>query len=446
MKKYLKYSFIFILVCVIVFCVTYFISALCGDEVWNYGFAYNISTGLVPYRDFNMIVTPLYHFIVGFFIIIFGNHIWSMYIFNSIMITFMLFIMYKKIGKSVFCFLPILFYLCYPGYNLFSLFMIIVLLYIIDIDFKYKDIVIGLLVSCLFLTKQTVGICCFIPMIVYSKNRLKSLSAFLIPILIFIIYLIFNGALYSFIDYCFLGMFDFSKSNFVWDFLPVDITVVIYFCYLLVKGKFRDEKLFYVIMYQVITLPICDPYHFFVGFVLIVYYLFLDFKINKLLVSVFFLFGIFLLTIYEFNFYVYFDKDSYLYYRNIGFSDKSMDYMNDSIINLYEEYDNVYLFTELAYLFKLDNNITINKYDLINNGNMGYNGALRYIEEFSNNCENKNCVFVLDSYVVENVNKFYEVGSSQINLEIISYVINNYNKVDENKLLFIYNNEEVYDE
>ena len=27
------------------------------DEVWNYGFAHNIYSGLVPYKDFNMILT-----------------------------------------------------------------------------------------------------------------------------------------------------------------------------------------------------------------------------------------------------------------------------------------------------------------------------------------------------------------------------------------------------
>ena len=41
-------------------------------QVWAdsayYGFAYNVSMGLVPYRDFNMVVTPLYTFILSFFI------------------------------------------------------------------------------------------------------------------------------------------------------------------------------------------------------------------------------------------------------------------------------------------------------------------------------------------------------------------------------------------
>ena len=41
------------------------------DEIWNYNFAQNISNGLVPYRDFNMLQTPLLPFIVAFFLFLF---------------------------------------------------------------------------------------------------------------------------------------------------------------------------------------------------------------------------------------------------------------------------------------------------------------------------------------------------------------------------------------
>ena len=35
------------------------------DELWNFNFALNISNGLVPYRDFNILQTPLMPFISG---------------------------------------------------------------------------------------------------------------------------------------------------------------------------------------------------------------------------------------------------------------------------------------------------------------------------------------------------------------------------------------------
>ena len=39
------------------------------DEIWNYGFSYNIYNGLVPYKDFNMVMTPIYPMIMSVFLI-----------------------------------------------------------------------------------------------------------------------------------------------------------------------------------------------------------------------------------------------------------------------------------------------------------------------------------------------------------------------------------------
>lgn len=67
-RKNWKYIVLFIVAFVISFVYEFFIARLGMDEVWCYGFAYNISKGLVPYRDFNMIITPLYSFAGSLFI------------------------------------------------------------------------------------------------------------------------------------------------------------------------------------------------------------------------------------------------------------------------------------------------------------------------------------------------------------------------------------------
>lgn len=41
------------------------------DEIWNYNFAKNIADGLIPYKDFNMLQTPLLPFINGLILKIF---------------------------------------------------------------------------------------------------------------------------------------------------------------------------------------------------------------------------------------------------------------------------------------------------------------------------------------------------------------------------------------
>ena len=72
-KKYqiLEITLIFILTLLFnLICIT-----INGDEIWNYGFAYNIATGLIPYKDFNMIVTPLFPMISAIFMKIFGINI-----------------------------------------------------------------------------------------------------------------------------------------------------------------------------------------------------------------------------------------------------------------------------------------------------------------------------------------------------------------------------------
>ena len=57
-----KKKIIIILIFIILFCLFLFwnliIQPLNVDEVWNYGFAYAISKGEIPYLDFNMVLTP----------------------------------------------------------------------------------------------------------------------------------------------------------------------------------------------------------------------------------------------------------------------------------------------------------------------------------------------------------------------------------------------------
>ena len=71
MKKY-KISIIVYLILLIIFIFLfsiYFQQSL-GDIIWNYSFSHAIRLGEIPYKDFNIISTPLYSFImsIGLFI------------------------------------------------------------------------------------------------------------------------------------------------------------------------------------------------------------------------------------------------------------------------------------------------------------------------------------------------------------------------------------------
>ena len=69
------------------------------DEVWIYNFAKNIADGLVPYRDFNLVITPLIAFIGGLFLKIFGNELIIMRILAILLISFMFLMTYQILNK-----------------------------------------------------------------------------------------------------------------------------------------------------------------------------------------------------------------------------------------------------------------------------------------------------------------------------------------------------------
>ena len=75
----------------------------------------------------------------------------------------------------------------------------------------------------------------------------------------------------------------------------------------------------------------------------------------------------------------------------------------------------------------------INKYDLMLNGNMGYNGAKKYIKEIKEICKNKSCTFYINEHM-------YDKNKTQFSKEIFNYIIKEYNKKEEYEEFSIYSN------
>ena len=69
------------------------------DELWNYNFASNISNGLVPYKDFNMVVTPLLSMVSGIILSIFGKQLIIIRMLNILLNTLIIFMTYKIMKK-----------------------------------------------------------------------------------------------------------------------------------------------------------------------------------------------------------------------------------------------------------------------------------------------------------------------------------------------------------
>ena len=105
------------------------------DEIWNYNFARNVANGLVPYKDFNMITTPLLPFICAIFLKLFANELIVMRILAIFLISIIYFLIYlilKKLNINKF-------------YNFISLFLLFIIFKEhICIDYNFAILAISL--------------------------------------------------------------------------------------------------------------------------------------------------------------------------------------------------------------------------------------------------------------------------------------------------------------
>ena len=450
MKKYYICILLFVFCFVITFLYNYFLLGINSDEIWNYGFSYNILHGVLPYRDFNVVVTPLFFSIGCLFIMIFGSHILSYDIYISLIISILIVLCYRKINKN--CLL--LFFICVPifspTYNSLCFLLMIILLLLNDSNFKYRSYFVGFVIGLLFLTKQSVGFIIFLVMILSYKDKMKCVIGFLIPNLLFLIYLIYFDCVYDFINYCFLGLFDFGKSNLSISSFFLSIFIIvngIMFLYAL-KLKFMDLNLNLILGFQIISYPIFDSFHVILGLLLYLYYFickysnffFCNFKYYFLISLSFF---ISYCTLTRYNYHFYDNVGSFLNGKGTyGYNTKSITnlYYDEYVKKIEEEikeynifYDNIYVYSrflsELSYVTKLDLHYEIDKFDLINNGNMGYNGGKKYILELNDMCKEKKCLFFVDNLGNDSF--------SQMNENIIFYIVDNYKKIDDVKYNFI---------
>ena len=122
--------------------VIHFFLNLTGDEVWNFGFAYNIYRGLIPYRDFNLVVTPFYSVVLSFFIFLFGPRLFAMHILNALIVSVLsCYFVLKFRARSIFI-IPNLFVLFFPGYNAWSLFLFFLIIMVIEYKKKNSDVLL----------------------------------------------------------------------------------------------------------------------------------------------------------------------------------------------------------------------------------------------------------------------------------------------------------------
>ncbi len=427
------------------------------DEIWNYNFANQIANGLLPYKDFNIITTPLLPLIVSVFLRIY-NSLLTMRIVSIIISTLSIFLVYKILDKLkislsvVFTIIISLFYFnyYYLEYNFFCLFLN---LFIIYLELAYKDsknkhFIIGLLASLVLLNKQTVGLLTFIAIVIYqliinyknnnkifNKNLLYRLLGFIIPIIIFVLYLLFNNILYDFIDYTILGISTFSSKisylnlirtgNIVIKLLAIIIPICyLFILYTYIKKKDNNLLIIGAISIAMFSLvyPISDVTHFCVAiiivFVVSIYSLSLYINISKnLLLKYISIISMILLVVLS-SYTLFKNKNKYICHINhFEYLPISKD-LEDEIITI-DNYinDNTYILNYNAALYMISLDRYNKNYDLFMSGNFGLNG----IDNMLNDINNSN-----RTYLITTKKKNWQNPN-----EITDYVENNFNKVDE---------------
>lgn len=403
------------------------------DEIWNYGFIHNIYSGLIPYKDFNMVLTPLYPMIMSLFLVIFGSNILVIHIVNAIMIVGLLYLIEKIINKDISIFILLLCFplsVAFPSYNLFLLLMFILVIYLEKN--KCNDYLIGFILGLFILSKQSVGVFICLVSIYYLfkdyKKVLRRICGAFIPCFIFLIYLICTGSLYNFFDLCLFGLFDFGKSNSNFNIMfVVSLILLILNIYLIYKDK-KNIYNYYLLSFFSILIPLFDLYHLelYVIGLLVVYLMNRNIKIKYLNTRLFIyglLIGIVGLTVgFRFKDELSFPNDiNHFEYRAVN--KKYLDYtekINDKY-NYYKElgYDVIFLSAD-GYYFRLINDDEISYIDLINSGNWGYNGSDKLLEYVK---KSKNSVIFLDNN---------EIGTNkQTDQDVLEYVIKNGKVIDD---------------
>jgi len=430
-----------ILELMIIFIITILFNLLCNgmerDEIWNYGFSYNIATGLIPYKDFNMVITPLFPMIGSLFIYIFGKNILIYYIFNSIICTIIFYHIKRTTSQNYYLVYIIVLFFSTTNYNLFCLLLLYI---IINLEEKNaNDYLIGILLGLTFLTKQNIGIFLCLPtfLIKNKKRILKRIFGFLVPNILLLIYLLINNALYEFIDYVFLGINDFASKNTIIypKSLMIHIITIIYLIFKYLKTK--DIKLLYILCFQGMAYPIYNSYHVIIPFIPAFAYFINDIKLNTKIINTFFI--IIVTIIFSINIYQIFNNNYNYPNETIHYKYKKIPNEIVNTINILSNYlknieGQIFIIDIHAYLLKLESSIPINKYDLLNDGNLGQGGKEKILQEIDNICQKEKCTFLL------NKNKIDTKEYDQYSQDLYQYVIKNYNEIKTIEHLTIYEN------
>lgn len=435
MKK-LKYLLIFI----IILLFNLLCSPINVDEIWNYGFSVNIYRGLVPYLDFNMVLTPFYPFFMSLFFHVFGSSILTFHVVNAVILTFCFFLLDQMYQEKSYLFFLFFFFpvnYAFPNYNLFLFVLLVIIIYMEEnfvSKYSWAHYAIGFMLGLCLLTKQTVGFCLLLPSLYYVKQKkvlLQRFLGFLVPVGIFVIYLLLTGSFYSFINLCVLGLFEFSGNHKLEPILGTLAILMIFATIYFIKKDPKDLINYYALCFYSLIIPIVDVYHFFIAFLAFLLVIYKKIKKQYIHYAPFSIISVLVLAVLNaynnhFSFSNYPNDINHFEYRYIN--PYNYRFTKDVLNYLEKNKDKKIMFINSdGYYFKLITDMDISYVDLINQGNLGYHGGEYLLDVVK---ESKDVLFLV------NPNEYG--GYRQTDQNVIKYVLTKGKKIKDLGLYDVY--------
>ena len=255
------------------------------DELWNYNFARQISMGLLPYRDYNMVQAPLFAVIMSLPL----SACRSLFVYRlacSLLAAFQSFVFYKALAAGTrkkllalpFTLISILM-IDYTSYNtLFLLISLLVYYVVTKGQYRKHAFVLGLFGALSVFARQTSGclllLILFVIIVAFFENKAKNLilygAGFAIPCTLFLLYFMITSSLNDFWDCCLFSLMKFGSNN--GHFFSSSIVLLLILAAEMVTGvlvlvKKRDKTTLIHLLIGIpvlaIALPIIDYSHVF---------------------------------------------------------------------------------------------------------------------------------------------------------------------------------------
>ena len=330
-----------------------------GDELWDFQNTFKMYNGYKIYQDANVIVTPLFFEIGEKIFKILGANILSFRIYNIIIFVnlyFLTYVILKKIGIpkkisliAVFAMILKEMVLIQANYNIMALEIYLFGVYVYLCKFKCNNIIQGIILFLIFMTKQNIGIFYAIGLILCeilkeqdAKCKIKDIFIeiifFLYLSMSFFMYLYYNNILYDFINYTVLGIGEFAKENIFIDIKSVIlvvffsvINIIMTLFFIKKKGLNNKEKNQLIILncfsfpIIMVMIPIINYAHFLIGIylavILFIYLIFIlvrecEIKVNRTIINCVITILILFKCLYSvYNFFLWYEEISSVSYE-----------------------------------------------------------------------------------------------------------------------------------